>query len=38
MLRKLLEGDIKSMERRNLVKSEKFSEKLKKALNNLFRK
>ncbi|RAK17367.1 type I restriction enzyme R subunit [Anoxybacillus vitaminiphilus] len=33
MLRKLLEGNIKSMEKRNLVKSEKFSEKLKKALN-----
>ncbi|MEJ8553909.1 type I restriction endonuclease subunit R [Tepidibacter sp. Z1-5] len=33
MLRKLLEGNIKSIEKRNLVKSEKFSEKLKKALN-----
>lgn len=33
MLKKLLEGNIKNMERRNLVKSEKFSEKLKKALN-----
>ena len=33
MLRKLLEGNIKSMEKRNLVKSEKFSEMLKKALN-----
>ncbi|MFW6029254.1 MAG: type I restriction endonuclease subunit R, partial [Halanaerobiales bacterium] len=33
MLRKLLEGNIKSMEKRNLVKSEKFSEKLKKSLN-----
>jgi type I restriction enzyme R subunit len=33
MLKKLLEGNIKAMERRNLVKSEKFSEKLKKALN-----
>lgn len=33
MLKKLLEGNIKSMEKRNLVKSEKFSEKLKKALN-----
>ena len=33
MLRKLLEGNIKLMEKRNLVKSEKFSEKLKKALN-----
>ncbi|OZV12689.1 DEAD/DEAH box helicase [Tissierella sp. P1] len=33
MLKKLLEGNIKSMERTNLVKSEKFSEKLKKALN-----
>jgi len=33
MLRKLLEGNIKSMERRNLVKSEKFSEKLQKSLN-----
>ncbi len=33
MLKKLLEGNIKTMERRNLVKSEKFSEKLRKALN-----
>ncbi|MBV1821281.1 HsdR family type I site-specific deoxyribonuclease, partial [Bacteroidales bacterium MSK.15.36] len=33
MLKKLLEGNIKTMERKNLVKSEKFSEKLKKALN-----
>jgi type I restriction enzyme R subunit len=33
MLKKLLEGNIKAMEKRNLVKSEKFSEKLKKALN-----
>jgi type I restriction enzyme R subunit len=33
MLKKLLEGTIKTMERKNLVKSEKFSEKLKKALN-----
>lgn len=33
MLRKLLEGNIKSMEKRNLVKSERFSQKLKKALN-----
>lgn len=33
MLRKLLEGEIKVMERSNLVKSELFSEKLKKALN-----
>lgn len=33
MLKKLLEGNIKTMERNNLVKSEKFSEKLKKALN-----
>ena len=33
MLKKLLEGSIKTMERTNLVKSEKFSEKLKKALN-----
>jgi type I restriction enzyme, R subunit len=33
MLRKLLEGNLKVMEKRNLVKSEKFSEKLKKALN-----
>lgn len=33
MLKKLLEGNIKSMEKTNLVKSEKFSEKLKKALN-----
>ena len=33
MLKKLLEGNIKAMEKRNLVKSERFSEKLKKALN-----
>lgn len=33
MLKKLLEGNIKAIEKRNLVKSEKFSEKLKKALN-----
>jgi type I restriction enzyme R subunit len=33
MLKKLLAGNIKALERRNLVKSEKFSEKLKKALN-----
>ncbi|MFY2157740.1 type I restriction endonuclease subunit R [Cytobacillus firmus] len=33
MLKKLLEGNIKTMEKRNLVKSEKFSEKLQKALN-----
>ncbi|NFO14811.1 type I restriction endonuclease subunit R [Clostridium botulinum] len=33
MLKKLLEGNLKSMEKTNLVKSEKFSEKLKKALN-----
>src|SRR5665647_1284157 len=33
MLKKLLEGNIKAMEKRNLVKSEKFSEKLQKALN-----
>jgi type I restriction enzyme R subunit len=33
MLKKLLEGNIKTMEKRNLVKSEKFSEKLKKAIN-----
>jgi type I restriction enzyme R subunit len=33
MLKKLLEGNIKAMEKRNLVKSEKFSERLTKALN-----
>ena len=33
MLKKLLEGNIKVMEKSNLVKSEKFSEKLKKAIN-----
>ena len=33
MLRKLLEGNLKAMEKTNLVKSEKFSEKLKKTLN-----
>ncbi len=32
MLKKLLEGEIKVMEKSNLVKSELFSEKLKKAL------
>lgn len=32
ILRKLLEGKIKAIEKRNLVKSEKFSEKLDKAL------
>lgn len=32
MLKRLLEGEIKAMERSNLVKSELFSEKLKKAL------
>ncbi len=32
MLKKLLEGNLKAMERTNLVKSEKFSEKLKKTL------
>ena len=32
MLKKLLEGNIKSIERTNLVKSEMFSEKLKKSL------
>ena len=32
MLKNLLAGNIKTMERTNLVKSEKFSEKLKKAL------
>lgn len=32
MLKKLLEGKIKTIERTNLVKSEKFSEKLTKAL------
>jgi len=32
MLKKLLEGKIKAIEKRNLVKSEKFSEKLEKAL------
>nr|WP_300856961.1 hypothetical protein [uncultured Clostridium sp.] len=30
MLKNLLEGNLKTMERTNLVKSEKFSEKLKK--------
>ena len=33
MLKKLLEGNIKTIERTNVVKSEKFSEKLTKALN-----
>ena len=33
MLKKLLEGEVKVMERSNLVKSELFSEKLKKSLN-----
>lgn len=33
ILKKLLEGNLKAMERTNLVKSEKFSEKLKKSLN-----
>ncbi|MBP2028759.1 type I restriction enzyme R subunit [Acetoanaerobium pronyense] len=33
MLKKLLEGNIKAIERTNLVKSEMFSEKLKKSLN-----
>src|SRR5690606_29478639 len=33
MLRELLEGDIKVMERRNVVKAEKFSEKLKRSIN-----
>ncbi|SDZ37361.1 type I restriction enzyme, R subunit [Proteiniborus ethanoligenes] len=33
MLRKLLEGEIKTMEVKNLVKAERFSEKLKKSLN-----
>lgn len=33
MLKKLLEGNIKSIERTNLVKSEMFSEKIKKTLN-----
>jgi type I restriction enzyme R subunit len=33
MLKKLLDGEIKTMGRSNLVKSELFSEKLKKALN-----
>ncbi|MGL5716826.1 MAG: type I restriction endonuclease subunit R, partial [Paraclostridium sp.] len=33
MLKKLLEGNIKLMEKRNVVKSEKFSEKLNKSLN-----
>ncbi len=33
MLKKLLEGNIKTIERTNLVKSEMFSEKLKKSLN-----
>lgn len=33
MLKKLLEGNLKVIEKRNLVKSEKFSERLKKTLN-----
>lgn len=33
MLKKLLEGNLKVLEKTNLVKSEKYSEKLKKALN-----
>lgn len=33
LLKKLLEGNIKLLERKNLVKSELFSEKLKKAIN-----
>lgn len=33
MLKKLLEGNIKSIEKRNVVKSEKFSERLTKTLN-----
>lgn len=33
MLKKLLEGNIKLMEKRNIVKSEKFSQKLQKSLN-----
>lgn len=33
MLKKLLQGDIKLMERKNLVKSEKFSDRIKKSLN-----
>ena len=33
MLKKLLEGNLKLMEKRNLVKAEKFSEKLQKSLN-----
>lgn len=33
MLKKLLEGNIKLMEKKNVVKSEKFSEKLQKSLN-----
>lgn len=32
MLKKLLEGNIKTMEKRNLVKSQKYSEKLKQSL------
>lgn len=34
MLKKLLEGKIKSSSRKNLVISEKFSERLKKSINN----
>ena len=33
MLKKLLEGNLKLMEKKNLVKAEKFSEKLQKSLN-----
>ena len=33
MLKKLLEGNIKVMEKKNLVKSEKFSERIKKSIN-----
>lgn len=33
ILKKLLEGDIKALEKRNVVKSEKFSERLTKTLN-----
>ena len=37
MLKKLLEGNIKTMEKRNLVKSEKFSERKKRNKRNLKR-
>ena len=33
MLKKLLEGNLKALEKHNLVKAEKFSERLQKALN-----